>query len=78
MRQVKEMSKPTQSTRQRLLERQSARYVDELELPFSMPPAKAAVDDGPLVDARLGDGEQPARRDGAVRDPHDHLNTVQG
>ncbi len=69
MKQVKEMSKPTQSTRQRLLERQSARYVDELELPFSVPPANAAVDDGLPVDVRLGDGEQSARRDGAMRDP---------
>lgn len=37
------MRKQTQSTRQQLMERQSAQYVNDSELPFSAPPTPPRV-----------------------------------
>jgi hypothetical protein len=69
---------PTESLRQRLLKEQSAQYVDESELPFSVSLSSAVVDDHVLVDELPGDVEQSARLDGAMRDAHDKRNNPQG
>ena len=55
------MTKQTNFTQQRLLERQSAQYVNDSELPFTMPRTPPGVDADLLVDARAARRVHPAR-----------------
>jgi hypothetical protein len=68
---------PTESLRQRLLKKQSAQYVDESELPFSVSLSSAVVHDHLLVDELPGDVERSARLDGVMRDAHHKPNNAQ-
>jgi hypothetical protein len=43
------MHKQTQTTRQRLLQEQSAQYLNESELPFTVPPCLPIVDSDSFV-----------------------------
>jgi hypothetical protein len=70
-RELKAMHKRTQSIRQ-----QSDQYVNESELPFTTPPAPPAGHADQLMAGSLRDGEQPAPRVDATREPRDDLETA--
>jgi hypothetical protein len=67
------MHKQTQSIR-----RQSDRYVDESELPFTAPPEPPAGDGDPFAAGPLFDGEQAVPRIDAKGEPRDNLETAAG
>jgi hypothetical protein len=56
------MHKQTQTTRQRLLQEQSAQYLNESEVPFTVPPCLPIVDSDRLVAGTAFDAAKVPRK----------------